>query len=32
MAMSHLIEKLQGDTPRFSSRFLPGFCYLITQV
>jgi len=31
-AISHLMEKTQGDAPGFSSRFLPGFCYLITQV
>jgi len=29
-AISHLMEKLQGDTPGFSSRILPGFYYLIT--
>jgi len=31
-AMSHLMEKIQGEAPGFSSRFLPGFCYHITQV
>jgi len=31
-AISHLMEKTQDDAPGFSSRFSPGFCYLITQV
>ena len=31
-AISHLMERLQADAPGFSSRNLPGFCYLITQV
>ena len=31
-AISHLMERLQADAPGFSSRILPGFCYLITQV